>query len=108
MIYCSECGEDLKLNTKEEEHAKKEKIDKIIICNKCTDVLLNKRPIGYCKECGDEIYHRDNIDNHKNIYECSNCNHPNHTNELYPYKPLFPEINNEGISTVINIKKEDK
>lgn len=39
--------------------------------------------IGYCKECGKVITNEHEIPDHKDIYECGNCGHPQTKDEMY-------------------------
>lgn len=44
----------------------------------------NKTILGCCKECLANVYKEDGFGpEHPNIYECSNCGHPNCKDELY-------------------------
>lgn len=42
---------------------------------------MNNKILGLCKECGNELYTEDRIENY-NIYECRNCKYPSHSEEL--------------------------
>lgn len=45
--------------------------------------------IGYCKECGAEVFDCDEIAEYKGVYECPICCHPHATDELWPEIPFY-------------------
>jgi DNA-directed RNA polymerase subunit RPC12/RpoP len=57
-----------------------------------------KEFLGYCKECGAEVFNTDSIPNYEDILECSNCKHPSLINELWDIIPDY-------ITNVISDKK---
>lgn len=42
---------------------------------------MNKKIIGYCKECGSELFLENKIYGY-NIYEYTHCYYPSHCKEL--------------------------
>lgn len=38
--------------------------------------------LGYCKECGVEIYPKHEIPGYEGLYECPACYHPHSKDEL--------------------------
>jgi len=49
-----------------------------------------KNLIGYCKECGSEVYNTDELlPEYKGIFECSKCSHPHSKDELWDETPDY-------------------
>jgi len=46
--------------------------------------------IGYCKECGAEVFNLDElIPDYKGVYECSECSQPHAKEELWDEIPEY-------------------
>lgn len=57
-------------------------------------VVTNNEPndiVGYCKECGSEVFDKDLIEDEKfeGVYECPKCYHPHSLNELWDEVPYY-------------------
>jgi hypothetical protein len=50
--------------------------------------VIMKKPIGYCKECGAEVYISNKIPEYE-VYECPLCHHPHSKDELWDEKPYY-------------------
>jgi len=65
----------------------------------CVDIKINKKGdlnmkilIGYCKECGAEIFNSNElIPDYKGVYECSECSQPHAKEELWDEVPYYIE-----------------
>jgi DNA-directed RNA polymerase subunit RPC12/RpoP len=50
---------------------------------------MEKGLIGYCKECGSEVYEYNSIEGYRSIFECPNCCHPHLKEELWEEIPYY-------------------
>lgn len=54
-----------------------------------------KELMGYCKECGSEVYKEGSVAETSHVYECSVCSHPHAIFEIWPEPPSYiPEALN--------------
>jgi len=61
---------------------------KVNDCNKLLEISQMKF-MGYCKECGSEVYEKDRIPKFADIYECPKCSHPHSKYELCDEVPTY-------------------
>lgn len=45
--------------------------------------------VGFCKECGAEVFKVDEIKAYPGTYECPECGHPHSREELWPERPDY-------------------
>lgn len=57
---------------------------------KCDKEMFKRREfLGYCTECGEEIFSTDRDRNEEGVYHCSKCGHPHCIEELWLEMPSY-------------------
>lgn len=47
------------------------------------------KTVGFCKECGAEVFNLDEIKAYPDVFECPECRHPHAREELCRERPNY-------------------